>query len=650
MDILTFKSEVNFDFTDDQDLLKKLQKFYTADGYTPAIKIDGNIIHVHIDDAVYESTKRDFSKAMDLCNNHKFDKAEPILKEITKKCPLHTDSFRILGQIEMERSNFDKAEGYVLEALVIDPTNLWALVLMGNIYAAQDRPETADIYYNKVLEYHPDDILALNNIAANYIRSQKYDKAIPIFEDLIKKDETYLNCYYGLALCFYHKHELEKAIDVCIDGMKKGVNRPQDRGVRDEIQKLVMTACRNYVDGFDYSIEIGMQKKKLSEMTDIPLRIEEDTNIPVHARLEYHTVHRRKYDRVVYNPKKHYHEHLLMHEFTHLEMYLEASKTSSNKITVSGSEELAAFRKWISPELGKLRAKLTSDHLDKFTEQLQNGLMLQAANSPLDLLVEDRIYKNYPKMRPLQILSLVEMEIANVDSVNKAAKSDIPKKVVSANRIMNIVSAMHLQDLYGFNIAPHYKPTPFEKKQAEDLYEEYKAYKDDYKPGEEYDLLEYFTETLGIDKFFRMVNEMHFKDIDLPARETLPEECIDPESHDEQNAAFAETHKDGGNPAETMMMSMYMLGALQYFDGMPYEDVHRIAIEIAMVGMNGISPNKSGYSISAIPGRQFGGYEFLAFYYVSWAIAVPDKVDSLGLPFKSAYESAKALFEKGKNK
>ena len=52
--------------------------------------------------------------------------------------------------------------------------------------------------------------------------------------------------------------------------------------------------------------------------------------------------------------------------------------------------------------------------------------------------------------------------------------------------------------------------------------------------------------------------------------------------------------------------------------------------------------------INAIPNKEFGGYEFLAYYYVSWALAVPDKVDSLGLPFKSAYQSARKLFESKK--
>jgi hypothetical protein len=62
--------------------------------------------------------------------------------------------------------------------------------------------------------------------------------------------------------------------------------------------------------------------------------------------------------------------------------------------------------------------------------------------------------------------------------------------------------------------------------------------------------------------------------------------------------------------------------------------------------MNGITPDKQGYSVKSLGDREFGGYQMLAYYYVSWAIAIPEKLNSLGLPFSKAYELAKQMFEK----
>ena len=42
--------------------------------------------------------------------------------------------------------------------------------------------------------------------------------------------------------------------------------------------------------------------------------------------------------------------------------------------------------------------------------------------------------------------------------------------------------------------------------------------------------------------------------------------------------------------------------------------------------------------------KEFGGYQLLAYYYVSWARAIPEKLDALGLPFSKAYESALQMY------
>ena len=60
--------------------------------------------------------------------------------------------------------------------------------------------------------------------------------------------------------------------------------------------------------------------------------------------------------------------------------------------------------------------------------------------------------------------------------------------------------------------------------------------------------------------------------------------------------------------------------------------------------MGSISPDKQdGYKIPSID-RDFCGYDMLAYYYVSWALAMPDKVNQLGLPFDTAYQNALDLF------
>ncbi|MCQ2258227.1 MAG: tetratricopeptide repeat protein [Bacteroidaceae bacterium] len=644
MDIIHFKNQINIEFSDDVDLKGKIEELYTYQGYRPSVTIDGNIIHISIDDHVFDDTREEFQRAMSQCERGDMNGAEKTLHRLLERCPLHSESYRVLAQISMGRKQYDKAINYNIEALRIDPTNLYGLISMGNLLARTNDIENADKYYQKALEYHPEDPLAINNIAGNHLRSKRFDEAISAYEKVLSIDGTYLNSYYGLAMCHMEKGDAEKAFDTCLQGMKNGTDRPENPGVREHLQNMMEDLAKHIANRTDYGIEIEKEKNELSRMTTTPLRIESDSTLTVHAKLEYAPTRRRDYHRVAYNPQKPYFSHLLMHEFMHLEMAIQASEQGKNQIIYSESEGSKKFREWLGFEYSKLKKTLKGSNADELTERLFSGLILQVMNCPLDMLVEDRIHDKYGSMRAIQFISLLTMERENVKSIQSSEKTALPAKVVKASKVMNMVTSMHFKEMYGYDFVRMYKATPHERALAEDLYEEYKAYKDDYKPGEEYDLVTYFAEMLDVEEMLKLRNEIHFKDINLPPSDSVPLEARDAQANSEQNDTFRENHQDGKDATETMMMAMYMLDAMKYFEGKPHDDVLRSALEIATVGINGISPSGSGYKVQSIPNREFGGYEFLAYYYVSWAKALPEKLNSLGLPFKEAYKTAQQMY------
>jgi hypothetical protein len=44
--------------------------------------------------------------------------------------------------------------------------------------------------------------------------------------------------------------------------------------------------------------------------------------------------------------------------------------------------------------------------------------------------------------------------------------------------------------------------------------------------------------------------------------------------------------------------------------------------------------------VGSIPHKTFSGYHLLAYYYVSFALAVPERLELLDLPYKNEYEMA----------
>lgn len=592
-------------------------------------------------------------QALDLCNKNEFDKALSLLEEIVKTNPQESEAWRVLAQIHWNHMHqVDKAYDELIEALKCEPRNIWALVLMGNLLTKEKNDvEHAKQYYDKVLEYHPNNAIAINNIGATYMERNDYEGALPYMEKVMAIDDSYANSYYGLGICYYKLGRIEDAFEICHKGALKSSDRPENPAVREELVKLFVRVAKEYADKTNYLNVWKGIKDELEKVDHVNIRIVEDESLNVHAKMEYAPLHAAKEHVIRYNPKKDFVEHLFIHEMMHLKMSQQATKAKRGKAIVSSEKTRVAFRKRYLGFMKKKHSHIPAQELDKVIAGLADGLGLQLMNCPLDLLVEHLIYTGYKVARPIQMLSLFHMEQDNINAVKQSAQNGFfPKEIVYANKVMNIATSMHFKDMYGINLIGQYHPTKQELEHAKDLYDEFKAYIDTYKAGDEYEMLEYFVQSFDMEDLVEIIDENQVTagmKADLSMESDLKDlrgGALSEEDVDVANAQFALNHQDGANPTETMMMSMYMLGAMEYFDKLDPRDVHRIALEIAMVGVTGIDPKKK-YSIKSIPDKEFGGYELLAFYYVSWARAIPDKLEHLGLPFSKAYESALQLYK-----
>ena len=591
-------------------------------------------------------------QVLDLCNKQDFNKALSLLENLIKDEPQNSEAWRVLAQIHwIQMHEPDKAYDELIEALKCEPKNIWALVLMGNLLTKEKNDvEHAQQYYNKVLEYHPDNAIAINNIGATFMERKDYEGALPYMEKALSIDDSYANSYYGLALCYYKLGRIKDAFEICHKGALKSSDRPENPAVREELVRLYITVAKDYADKTNYINVWKGIKDELESVDHLNIRIVEDKSLNVHAKLEYAPLHAAKEHVIRYNPEKDFVEHLFIHEMMHLKMQQRATIAKKGKAVISSASTRSAFKRRYLPFMKKTHSHIPASEMDKVISGLSDGLGLQLMNCPLDLMVEHLIYSDYPIARPIQLLSLFHMEQDNINAVKQASSNGFfPKEIVYANKVMNLVTSLHFKEMYGINLIGQYHPTKQELEHAKDLYEEFKAYLNTYNNGDEYEMLEYFVQSFNMEDLVEIMDESQITagmkaDLSMKSDlKDLKDEALSEDDADVANADFALRHQDGADPTETMMMSMYMLGAMEYFDTLEPQDVHRIALEIAMVGVTGISP-KGKYSIKSIPDKEFGGYQFLAYYYVSWARAIPEKLEHLGLPFSKAYESALQMY------
>lgn len=655
-----------FDAHTPEELRDKLLAYYTVDGYSAEVTIDGDYVKVKVDQQDLEQSQQEFYEITTLCEKRQFNEAHSRLVQFLKKHSRHSEGYRILAQMEMEAGNIDKAIDINIEALRCDPKNAWALLLMGNLYSKyKDDYKVGRTYYDSVLKYSPDNFIAINNIAAIMMEKKDYDHAIPMFEQALKGDKKYANAYYGLAVCYYNQSENRKAFDTALQGCLLSNLRSENPQVMDELHKILIASAHAVVEYTNYmNVVLGI-KDEIEMTYHQKIEIEEDDTLDLSAKLEYGPTHHCDYHLIKINPKKPFMEHLAIHEMMHLQMNLEADKVNKNRVIFSNNDNVIAFRTKYAAWIKKLVNRFDHSKAMGVVQQIHAGYMLQVMNCPLDLFVEKRMYDKYPIVRAIQLLSLMEQETYNIKAIKGSENAKfVPQDIVQNSKVMNIVSSMNFEHLFGLRFYQEYKPTKAQYDQAKDFYDEFMAY-DDYTPGEEYELVEYFMDSFHMndmmsmkplneyldDSYERMEKTKMMRDAALG--EDAPEggnsfDGLTAEQKKKQDTFYAE-NKDGEDPMKTMMMSMYMLGALEYFDGMDKMDIKKIAFEIAMIGTTGISPDKkSGYKVPSIPGKDFGGYQLLAYYYVSWALAIPEMLASLNLPFDNAWAAAQQMWKKKK--
>ena len=627
---------------DKEKLRSALTEYYTVGTVEPIVTIKGDIATIELDiDKVEE--EQELEKLVRLCERRKFDEALKLSKVLLEKYPTVSEFSRLQGQVYAEKGNHEEAIDSLIEALRWDPENDAALILMGNIYSSHKNDvATAKIYYEQVLKNDPGNKVAMNNIAVNLFKQKNLKEAKAYFEKVLEIDEDYPNGYIGLAMMAEEDGDPTKAFNLYLKGVEKAV---VDIRTRNEASRRAFGAAEKVILEQKDKRFVDEKLEQLGKLTPTPIVIEEDKTIPTAAKIEYAENYSRDHHLVKYRKDAAGYAHLIVHELVHLELAEEARKIGENRLFTSNDALRNKYLYTMQKFSDKLKRNGVAENaINKYLLALYDGINSQIFNTPIDLFIEDRIYHWKEEFRPIQYISLIALVNQGVEATTREdIVANAPKGILSKSKILNLVNALHLKSLYYVDMLANFKATKSEMQEAEELYKEFEEYRDDKEPGEEYELIQNWAEDLGLERYFELIpeNQRHKPKTADNVLEEIEKDPYDLESVDPKRQRkmqqFLESHSEGET---NMAVAMYMVDALQYFKEMGKEDIKKIALEIATLGMNGIDPKKDGYHIPSIKGSSFSGYKTLAYYYVSWAMGVPEMLASLQMPFDEEYELA----------
>ena len=627
-------------------IISELKNYYTYGPFKPIVTIDNEWVTIQIDTPTIISQETDYRKTVALCEKGKYTEAKPILKNLIDKNPANSEYHRIMGQILSDEGDQEEAINSLIDALKWDPKNGYALTMMGNIFAKfKNDIDTAMKYYDQALKINPDDHLAMNNIGVNLLQLGKTQKGIDYLEKAYSLNPQYPNTSYGLHIAYDKLGYPLAAFDYAIKCMKASRN-PQDgmyRSAYASAGKFAEELCKSGA-GLKVFEEF---KSYLETKTGKQIRVEEDQTLPTAAKIEFAEYYEREYHLVKYKPNYSAVDHLKMHELVHLEFATEAREENCNMLFISGREKKARFIKDNEKDAKRLSRDGYDDLIiSNLMSGFYDGMNNQIFNAPIDLFIEDYLFDNYSELQPYQFISLHQLIKEGLAAVtDKKAEKLTPRQILSASKIYNMVSAIQFKELYGIDVLKQFNASPSERKEAERMWAEYLEYRKDRKPGEEYEMVQHWGDDLRMEHYFELVDEEDYRNRPKSVEEVLDSIEADPYGLDvdkkfkeKQTKDFLDTQESIGT---NMAVMWFMVDALQFFDKMPKEKIKAIAFEIAMIGTQGINPAQGhNYKVNSLPGKDFTGYHLLAYYYVSWKLAIPEMLAQLQLPYDEEYKLA----------
>jgi tetratricopeptide (TPR) repeat protein len=627
------------------DLLKQeLIDYYTFGPFRPKVDIEGDLVRIEIDTSSITAQKSDFDDVVKHCEAGKFNKAKPIIEKLIKKNPTVSEYHRILGQIYSEEGKQEEAINCLIDALRWDPKNTHALTMMGNIFARYKNDVTTAIsYYEHALVVHPDDHIAMNNIGANLLQLGRVREAEKYLLAAFNINDSYPNTIYALGMIEDLKGNHFSAFEYAIQALKKcKPGHPVYGNALEMAQQVSLKA----VQSIDPDEMFNQYSQRLAIESGKNIDIIQDDTIPTPAKIEMAENYNRDKHVIRFKKDRLAIAHLMMHELVHLDFSIQCRKRNANFLFVVNKEQKELFIRENEPIIQRLNKEgLDDKSIADYITALFNGINSQTYNTPVDLFIEDFLYKTYSQLRPFQFHSLRLLLKEYTDAAtNRKILEYTPAKIRAANIILSLVHSFQFRDLFGYDTSHFFKATTAQVKLAKEFYAEYLKYLRNDKSLDAHLLILKWAKELRVENYFSLIDENDYRRSKAPDENIFqePEHFIkaEPEQVSKNRIDYSK------EPAGQAAVTMYCLSALQHFEGMELAEIQKVGFEIGLLGRQGINPSNHDkkYTLKSIPDKEFTGLQLLAYMYS--AFQVIDPFLDIGLEFKKEYEEAKKLYEK----
>ena len=469
----------------------------------------------------------------------------------------------------------------------------------------------------------------------------KHEEALKSYEEAISSDSSFANAHYGRAMVLIRMERFKDAAGALRTMFSSGKLQDSRTKIVFEKARSAFIHVQNIISNNRLPETDALVDRLSAEgetRSGYSVEIEEgplDALIAARIKMawkhdaDHHTLTLRAGD----FPKllKNYHT---VHELMHLFMESDARDLGTNRWFMTTPESRTNSTMALKADLRRLEKQgYRGDEVAGMVNQLISGANLFLFNCPIDMLIEQRIRKEYPELREAQFCGLASIaHNARKVTMDPKIRGFVPPSLQRINDILNAVFALFVDELFegATSYADAYRKFPTFG-DAEKLYALWKEKSAELTPGAEYDLVDSFGEFLGIRDWYDWKKDSGF----IP-----PEGILD--DVDKEGTTNPDLLK-----AKAPASVLYLMEAMDRFTKLTDEEVKTVAVEIALMGQEGIdyaSPDAL-YSLKSIPETKFSGLQLMCLMYAGFKQISPEM--DAGIDLGNEYQQALALFRKG---
>jgi len=494
------------------ELLRKAYGFLAAN-MTFEIKDEMVVITVDYERRQDEAIAKDcFDRGMERAKAGRYNKAVDLFTRALKIVPEHTEARRNLAMALMNTQRFAEAKDQLIDVLRLSPDDTWAYVLLGNIFAKHESDlDTGERFYRKALDLDPKDTRALINYAALKTERKDPEGARTLFEQAIALDPKPPNPYYGLAMLLNDAGKpLESLaiLDRMFDAAEFDDVRMAD--LRKECREFYLRLSAQVADTEHDRIwnAVLAYHDQIAKITAFPVDLIEDnsledttaTSVPAwRGTFGRHVVRYNSRGKAVV-------PHIVARELESIRMEYEA-RQGGRAYELRYVSDNPERTKVIEEHIRHLARNGTGEaDATGFVAKVTDTLMARLLLSPVDLLLEHRLWTRLPEIRPSQTVGMYlhARQKRNPLDQSQVARA-LPTPVRQAHETAGAAWAIFIDRICGgrTSYAADYARVsglPLSRELADGWL---KAAVD-FHAGDEYDLVRQFVQALRLDAWLEI--------------------------------------------------------------------------------------------------------------------------------------------------